>query len=274
MQQCQDSYSVCCLEECPRLLSSHVKTVLLELQKRSHHSKTVSSCRPHCCTSFSCSPAAMCSCAFANTTHHLHVSLKITSCLIFTTLGHTVQGSPLCPHVNHSAKAVIPSARARLVCNGHCRASCSHCTARGILRLFLTGEVCTQLAYFIAAAGKTHSCSPIKRLKPSEGENVQVDGFSNAVPLDSDDAELARKLHEQLNGPDSPTAAPITRHITRVRKAPVFYKPEVNILRSQHILVGLNSRPMCTCLHKVLSSSASVCVTPVQSASYSTVGSL
>ena len=77
-------------------------------------------------------------------------------------------------------------------------------------------------------AGKGHSCSPIKRLKATDGpDKVQADNASNPAQLDSDDAELARKLHEQLNGPDSPAAAPITRHITRVRKAPMFYKPEV-----------------------------------------------
>ena len=141
------------------------------------------------------------------------------------------------PGVNHSTKAVTPPAWARLTCDGHCRALSSHCTTRG--------RLCPELAYFIAAAGKTHSCSPIKCLKPSEGEDSQVDGFSNAVPLDSDDAELARKLHEQLNGPDSPTAAPITRHITRVRKAPVFYKPEVNILRSQHVPIGPSIGASC-----------------------------
>lgn len=59
-------------------------------------------------------------------------------------------------------------------------------------------------------------------------------GPTTAAHIDSDDAELARKLHEQLNGPDSPTAAPITRHITRVRKAPTFYKPEV-----QHMCLTL-----------------------------------
>ena len=81
-----------------------------------------------------------------------------------------------------------------------------------------------------SSTGKSHSCSPLKRLKPSaHAEAAQADGLdpSAAPHVDSDDAELARKLHEQLNGLDSPTAAPITRHITRVRKAPTFYKPEV-----------------------------------------------
>ena len=79
-------------------------------------------------------------------------------------------------------------------------------------------------------AGRGHSCSPLKRLKPSddvEAPQAGHTGLSAAAHIDTDDAELARKLHEQLNGPDSPTAAPITRHITRVRKAPTFYKPEV-----------------------------------------------
>lgn len=77
--------------------------------------------------------------------------------------------------------------------------------------------------------GKGHSCSPLKRLKSSdehEGQQQQSADDAHPVHVDSDDAELARKLHEQLNGPESPTAAPITRHISRVRKAPVFYKPE------------------------------------------------
>ena len=81
-------------------------------------------------------------------------------------------------------------------------------------------------------AGRGHSCSPLKRLKPSEDVDASTAGNNAASPgacVDSDDAELARKLHEQLNGPDSPTAAPITRHITRVRKAPTFYKPEVQL---------------------------------------------
>ncbi len=76
-------------------------------------------------------------------------------------------------------------------------------------------------------AGKGHGCSPLKRLKQSDDQGQHQTGGGDVVHVDSDDAELARKLHEQLNGPDSPTAAPITRHITRVRKAPVFYKPEV-----------------------------------------------
>ena len=88
------------------------------------------------------------------------------------------------------------------------------------------------------AAGKIHSCSPLKRLKPSEdAEAPQAEpaGPSAAANADSDDAELARKLHEQLNGPDSPTAAPMARHITRVRKAPTFYKPEVPISCMPHM---------------------------------------
>ena len=79
-------------------------------------------------------------------------------------------------------------------------------------------------------AGRSQSCSPLKRFKPSgNAEAAEADGVdpSTGTHVDSDDAELARKLHEQLNGPDSPTAAPITRHITRVRRAPTFYKPEV-----------------------------------------------
>ena len=82
-------------------------------------------------------------------------------------------------------------------------------------------------------AGRGHSCSPLKRLKPSEDAEAATAADTDASPgahVDSDDAELARKLHEQLNGPDSPTAAPITRHITRVRKAPTFYKPEVQLV--------------------------------------------
>ncbi len=90
-----------------------------------------------------------------------------------------------------------------------------------------------QSANSVVFAGKGHSCSPLKRLKPSderEGQQQQSADNPHAVHVDSDDAELARKLHEQLNGPESPTAAPITRHISRVRKAPVFYKPEVLLL--------------------------------------------
>ena len=77
---------------------------------------------------------------------------------------------------------------------------------------------------FCWPTGKSHSYSPLKRLKACED---QMDGTGAKDAIDSDDAELARKLHEQLNGPDSPTAVPITRHASRVRKAPVFYKPEV-----------------------------------------------
>jgi len=88
-----------------------------------------------------------------------------------------------------------------------------------------------QYANSVVFAGKGHSCSPLKRLKPSdEHEGQQSADNAHPVHVDSDDAELARKLHEQLNGPESPTAAPITRHISRVRKAPVFYKPEVLLL--------------------------------------------
>ena len=92
-------------------------------------------------------------------------------------------------------------------------------------------------------AGKSHSCSPLKRLKQSEREGHQAEAADKANPVhvDSDDAELARKLHEQLNGPDSPGAAPITRHMGRVRKAPVFYKPEV-ILPA---LVTAQACPFC-----------------------------
>lgn len=82
----------------------------------------------------------------------------------------------------------------------------------------------------LPCVGRGHSCSPLKRLKASEEVEVPTAGEAATRPgahVDSDDAELARKLHEQLNGPDSPTAALITRHITRVRKAPTFYKPEV-----------------------------------------------
>ena len=74
----------------------------------------------------------------------------------------------------------------------------------------------------LCIAGKSHSCSPIKRLKASDGSE-KADQASNAAQLDSDDA-------------DSPTAAPITRHITRVRKAPMFYKPEVLLFSSLMML--------------------------------------
>lgn len=90
-----------------------------------------------------------------------------------------------------------------------------------------------QYAKIVVFAGKGHSCSPLKRLKPTdehEGQQQQSAVHVPPVHVDSDDAELARKLHEQLNGPESPTAAPIARHISRVRKAPVFYKPEVMLL--------------------------------------------
>ena len=90
-----------------------------------------------------------------------------------------------------------------------------------------------QPANLVVFEGKGHSCSPLKRLKPSDehqGQQQQSADDAHPVHVDSDDAELARKLHEQLNGPESPTAAPITRHISRVRKAPVFYKPEVLLL--------------------------------------------
>ncbi|KAL0047032.1 hypothetical protein WJX82_004759 [Trebouxia sp. C0006] len=89
--------------------------------------------------------------------------------------------------------------------------------------------------------GKGHSCSPLKRLKPSdehEGQQQQSADDAHPVHVDSDDAELARKLHEQLNGPESPTAAPITRHISRVRKAPVFYKPEFGGYQGYHGVEG------------------------------------
>ncbi|DBA69521.1 TPA: hypothetical protein ACH3X2_012722 [Trebouxia sp. C0005] len=89
--------------------------------------------------------------------------------------------------------------------------------------------------------GKGHSCSPLKRLKPSdevEGQQQQLGNNAHPVHVDSDDAELARKLHEQLNGPESPTAAPITRHISRVRKAPVFYKPEFGGYQGYHGVEG------------------------------------
>lgn len=90
-------------------------------------------------------------------------------------------------------------------------------------------SICTACIISPLLAGKSPSCSPLKRLKQSEREGHPSDAADQANPVhvDSDDAELARKLHEQLNGPDSPGAAPITRHMGRVRKAPVFYKPEV-----------------------------------------------
>ena len=49
------------------------------------------------------------------------------------------------------------------------------------------------------------------------------------------DEEMARRLHEQLNGPDSPTAAPVTR---RVRKPPEFYKPPQQVISG---VTGLRS---------------------------------
>ena len=92
-------------------------------------------------------------------------------------------------------------------------------------------HTCTACITTPLPAGKSPSCSPLKRLKQSEREGHPTDAADTANPVhvDSDDAELARKLHEQLNGPDSPGAAPITRHMGRVRKAPVFYKPEVKL---------------------------------------------
>lgn len=93
---------------------------------------------------------------------------------------------------------------------------------------YITDAKSEQLSFH--CAGRGHSCSPLKRLKASDDVEAPKAGDTAASPgahVDSDDAELARKLHEQLNGPDSPTAALITRHITRVRKAPTFYKPEV-----------------------------------------------
>lgn len=68
--------------------------------------------------------------------------------------------------------------------------------------------------------------SPLKRLKALTDTAAPSDAVSNAVHGNADDAEVARRLHEQLNGPESPTNAPLVRHITRQRKAPVFYKPE------------------------------------------------
>lgn len=66
--------------------------------------------------------------------------------------------------------------------------------------------------------------SPLKRLKPSAESSAAP---ASGAPGNADDAEVARRLHEQLNGPESPTNAPLVRHITRQRKAPTFYKPEV-----------------------------------------------
>ncbi|DBB01072.1 TPA: hypothetical protein ACH3X1_000969 [Trebouxia sp. C0004] len=89
--------------------------------------------------------------------------------------------------------------------------------------------------------GKGHICSPLKQLKPSdehEGQQQQPADNAHPVHVDSDDAELARKLHEQLNGPESPTAAPNTRHISRLRKAPVFYKPEFGGYQGYHGVEG------------------------------------
>ena len=71
--------------------------------------------------------------------------------------------------------------------------------------------------------------SPLKRLKPSADSAPQsgVTIAAAGATGNADDAEVARRLHEQLNGPESPTNAPLVRHITRQRKAPTFYKPEV-----------------------------------------------
>lgn len=60
-----------------------------------------------------------------------------------------------------------------------------------------------------------------RALSESEGGGGAEDGLQAAKS--TSDEELARRLHQQLNGPASPTA--LTRQ--RKRKQPVFYTPEV-----------------------------------------------
>ena len=84
----------------------------------------------------------------------------------------------------------------------------------------------TRSSHILLLAGKI---SPLKRLKPSADLTAQPGAAPAATggTGNADDAEVARRLHEQLNGPESPTNAPLVRHVTRQRKAPTFYKPEV-----------------------------------------------
>ena len=63
------------------------------------------------------------------------------------------------------------------------------------------------------SAGSTGP-SPLKRVKTGKEEGDAWGCVS--------DEEMARRLHEQLNGPESPVAS--GRHI-RTRKKPTFYQP-------------------------------------------------
>ena len=63
------------------------------------------------------------------------------------------------------------------------------------------------------SAGSTGP-SPLKRVKTGKEEGDPWGCVS--------DEEMARRLHEQLNGPESPVAS--GRHI-RTRKKPTFYQP-------------------------------------------------